>query len=83
MPAWAARICAKLSAAKGRAALAPMEVPASYVEVPPDTPAGPPHNVAALYRRLGKAVRSGSKVEPDFDHAVNRHRLIDAIAAGG
>lgn len=72
----------KLSGAKGKAAPAPMEVPASYVEVPADTPAGPPHNVAALYRRLGKAIRDGSAVDPDFDHAVKRHRLIDAIARG-
>jgi predicted dehydrogenase len=72
----------KLTGAKGRAPLAAMEVPPSYVEVPPDTPAGPPRNVAALYRRLGEAIRTGSAVEPDFDHAVKRHRLIDRIAAG-
>jgi predicted dehydrogenase len=73
----------KLMGAKGRAALAAMDVPASYVEVPADTPVGPPRNVAALYRRLGQAVKSGSAVEPDFDHALKRHRLIDAIASGG
>jgi predicted dehydrogenase len=73
----------KLIGAKGRAALAPMDVPASYIEVPADTPAGPPNNVAALYRRLGKAIRTGSAVEPDFEHAVKRHRLIDRIASGG
>jgi predicted dehydrogenase len=73
----------KLMAAQGRAALAPMEVPASYAEVPADMPAGPPHNVGALYRRLGRAVATGSKVEIDFDHAVTRHHMIDAIAAGG
>ena len=69
--------------AKGKAPLAPMDVPASYVEVPADTPAGPPHNVAALYRRLGRCHPDKSAVEPDFGHAVKRHRLIDAIAAGG
>jgi predicted dehydrogenase len=73
----------KLMGATGRAAPAAMEVPVSYIEVPADTPAGPPNNVAALYRRLGKAMRSGSAVDPDFDHAVERHRLIDAIASGG
>ncbi|MFO1306276.1 MAG: Gfo/Idh/MocA family oxidoreductase [Burkholderiales bacterium] len=73
----------KLSGAKGRAAPAPMEVPASYVDVPAGTPAGPPHNVAALYRRLGNALRSGAPVDPGFDHAVERHRLIDRIARGG
>jgi predicted dehydrogenase len=73
----------KLMGAQGRAAIAPMEVPASYDEVPADMPAGPPHNVGALYRRLAHAIATGSKVEPDFDHAVMRHRTIDAIAAGG
>ncbi len=68
-----------LMGAQGKAALARMEVPSSYVEVPSDTPAGPPRNVAALYRRLGNAITSGSAVEPDFEHAVRRHRLIDAV----
>ncbi len=65
--------------AQGKGAMAPIEVPASYVEVPADTPSGPPHNVAHLYRRLAKAMRDGTQVEPDFDHALKRHRLIDAI----
>lgn len=68
-----------LMGAQGRAALAPMEVPASYAEAPPDTPAGPPRNVAALYRRLGKAVTGATSAEPDFEHAVTRHRLMDTI----
>ena len=71
-----------LMGAQGRGNLAPMAVPASYQEVPAETPAGPPHNVAALYRRLANAIRSGAKIEPDFDHAVKTHRLIDAIAKG-
>ncbi len=69
----------KLSGAKGRAALAPMEVPAAYAEAPSDTPAGPPTNVAALYRRLGKAVTNATSAEPDFEHAVVRHTLMDTI----
>lgn len=68
-----------LSGAQGRAPLAPMPVPASFVEVPADTPVGPPHNVAALYRRLANAIRTGVAAEPDFEHAVRRHRLMDAI----
>ena len=69
----------KLMGAKGKAPLAPMEVPARYVEVPEETPAGPPHNVAHLYRRFATAIRNNAAVEPGFDHAVKRHRLIDAI----
>ncbi len=68
-----------LSGAKGRAALAPMEIPPAYGEVPPETPAGPPNNVAHLYRRLANAIRDKRPVEPDFAAAVQRHQLIDAI----
>jgi predicted dehydrogenase len=68
-----------LTGAKGRAKPAPIEVPASYNEVPRETPAGPPHNVAHLYRRLAAAIGSNTAPDPDFDHAVRRHRLIDAI----
>ena len=69
----------RIMGARGKGPLAPVEVPAHYVEVPADTPAGPPHNVAHLYRRLAKAIRDNRPVEPDFDHALKRHRLIDAI----
>jgi predicted dehydrogenase len=70
----------RLLGAHGRGPLAPMEVPASYTEAPPDTPPGPPTNVAALYRRLAVAVRGGAAAEPGFDIGVKRQRLIDAIA---
>jgi predicted dehydrogenase len=69
-----------LMGAKGGAALAVMETPQRYVEVPPDTPKGPPNNVAHLYRRFARAIRTGTAMEPDFEHALRRHRLIDAIA---
>lgn len=61
------------------APLAPMPVPSRFTEVPPGTPAGPPHNVGHLYLRMAHAIRNGTPVEPDFDVAVKRHRLIDAI----
>jgi predicted dehydrogenase len=32
-----------------------------------------------MYVRLADAIESGEPVNPDFDHAVRRHRLIDAI----
>lgn len=69
----------RLVGAKGRGKLEPMEVPARYVEVPADTPAGPPHNVAHLYLRLAQAIRSNADVHPSFDDGVRRHHLIDAI----
>jgi predicted dehydrogenase len=72
-----------LMGAGGTSPLAPMPVPPEYIECPPDTPAGPPRNVAALYRRLAAAIRTGTAAEPDFEHALRRHRLIDAIAQSG
>ena len=70
--------------AKGKAALAPMDVPASYVEVAARH-AGrtTPQRRGAIPQAWEVAIRTRSTVEPDFGHAVKRHRLIDAIAAGG
>ena len=68
-----------LNGSTGRGKLQPMEVPATYTEIPAETPAGPPRNVAALYRRLKTAIADGPRVEPDFEHALTRHRMIDAI----
>jgi predicted dehydrogenase len=70
----------KLMGAQGKSALAPMPTPAHYVEVPPETPPGPPQNVAHLYRRFARAIDGGAPVESDFEHGLKRHRLIDAIA---
>jgi predicted dehydrogenase len=70
----------RLMGSKGKAPMAPIETPAHYIEVPADTPAGPPNNVAHLYRRLAKGIADGGAVAPDFDHALKRHRLIDTIA---
>ena len=56
-----------------------MEIPASYRAVPDATPAGPPNNVAHLYRRLATAIRDGTDVDPDFAAGLARHRFMDAI----
>lgn len=69
----------RLSGAQGKAPLAAMDVPASYCEAPPETPAGPPQNVAHLYRRFATAIREGTPATPDFATGLARHRLMDAI----
>lgn len=56
-----------------------MPIPASYRWVPTDTPGGSPYNVAQLYQKLGESIRNGTPMHPGFDHAVIRHRMIDAI----
>jgi hypothetical protein len=48
-------------------------------------PPGPPRNVAQAYARAANAFGSGAGFEVDFDLAVTRHKLIDAIerSSGG
>jgi predicted dehydrogenase len=65
--------------ARGKAAMAPMPIPAKYRLVPEGTPGGPPYNVAQAYARSGDALRGKGTFEVDFDLAVQRHRLVDAI----
>lgn len=53
--------------------------PASYRLAPADMPQSPAVNVAQAYARYAAAVESGATPTPDFDHAVVRHALIDAL----
>jgi predicted dehydrogenase len=73
------RDASELRGAQGSAPLAPLPVPDRYLEVPASTPVGPPRNVGHLYLRMAQAIREGKAAQPDFDVAVARHRLIDAI----
>ena len=56
-----------------------MPSPDKYKLAPEGTPAGPPCNVAQAYARAADALRGGGSFDVDFDLAVQRHRLIDAI----
>ena len=56
-----------------------LPIPSSLSQVPDTVPEGPPFNVAQMWTRFGEAIRTGKRAEPDFDSAVSRHRLIDAI----
>ena len=58
---------------------ADLPVPEYYRWVPASVPPGPPLNVAQLYSRLAANIRDGNPSGPDFDAAVIRHRLLDAI----
>jgi predicted dehydrogenase len=68
-----------LHAGKGKEAMAPLPVPAKYRFAPEGTPAGQPYNVAQAYARATDALRGGKSFDVDFDLAVQRHKLIDAI----
>jgi predicted dehydrogenase len=59
--------------------LADMPVPAKYRWVPAGVPQGSPYNVAQLYAKLAEAIRDGKSVEPGFEAAVARHRMLDMI----
>ena len=62
--------------------LADLLIPESYRWVPPAVPAGLPFNVAQLYMRMSDDIREGRPVSPDFDVAVKRHQLLDAVQRG-
>ncbi|MBI3742710.1 MAG: Gfo/Idh/MocA family oxidoreductase [Chloroflexi bacterium] len=57
-----------------------VDVPRDLTLVPDSMPKGPPYNVGQLYRRLAEAIRTGGDVQPNFDYAVRRLRMLDAIA---
>ncbi len=69
----------QMHAGKGKEPMAPMSVPAKYSFVPAGTPSGQPFNVAQAYARAAEALRGGRPFDVDFDLAVRRHKLIDAI----
>ena len=50
-----------------------------YLLTPVDMAAGPGRNVAQAYTRFANAMRSGKVVAPNFDDAITRHTLIDAM----
>ncbi|MGH8648879.1 MAG: Gfo/Idh/MocA family protein [Burkholderiales bacterium] len=40
---------------------------------------GRAYDVGQMWVKFAEAIRGGARVEPDFDHAVRRHRMLDAI----
>ena len=69
----------QMHAGKGKESMAPLPVPAKYSFVPASTPSGQPYNVAQAYARAADALRGGPSFDVDFNLAVQRHKLIDAI----
>ena len=72
----------ELRGARGGEGLAVLEPPERFRLAPESVPVGPASNVAQAYARLAEALGSGAsggRYEPDFEHAVRRHRLIAAI----
>ena len=70
----------KLLGARGDGTgLEEIAIPDRLTSVPREVSSGEPFNVAQLYRSLAGAIREGRDAQPDFDLAVTRHRLLDAI----
>jgi predicted dehydrogenase len=69
----------QMHAGKGKEPMASMPVPSKYKLAPEGTPGGGPYNVAQAYTRLADALRAGRSFDVDFNLAVQRHKLIDAI----
>jgi predicted dehydrogenase len=69
----------QMHAGQGKESMAAMPVPAQYKLAPDGTPAGQPYNVAQAYARAADALRGSRSFDVDFNLAVRRHQLIDAI----
>jgi predicted dehydrogenase len=63
----------------GETQLAELPIPDVLTNVPGEVPLGAPFNVAQMYRSLGQAIRESGEAMPDFDLAVERHKLLAAI----
>ena len=69
----------QMHAGRGKEPMASMPVPSKYKLAPEGTPGGPPYNVAQAYTRMADALGAGRSFDVDFNLAVQRHKLIDAI----
>jgi len=69
----------QVSGGKGKEPMVSMPVPTKYRVAPEGTPGGPSYNVAQAYARATDALRGGPSFEVDFDLALRRHTMIDAI----
>lgn len=59
--------------------LSEIQVPETYRQVANAVPPGPPFNIARAYVQLAEDMRNGSTRMPTFEHALIRHRLLEAV----
>jgi predicted dehydrogenase len=65
---------------KDDAKLQELPIPERLKWVPDEVrQSGPGYDVGQMWVNFSQAIRSGKNVEPDFDFAVRRHRMLDAI----
>jgi predicted dehydrogenase len=68
-----------ISISKPRGSAADLPVPGRFSPIPAAVPAGPPRNVAVLYREFARAISYGQPAAPDFVTAVRYHQLLENI----
>jgi predicted dehydrogenase len=68
-----------LVGAQGNDPLGELPVPKRLRFVPEAVPFGPPQNVAQAYVRMAEAIDEGKPLAPNFDDALQIHRLLKAI----
>jgi len=66
-------------AGQGQQPMAVMPIPSKYRIAPEAVASGPPANVAQAYARAADALRGAGSFDVDFELAVQRHKLIDAV----
>ncbi|MFH1141217.1 MAG: Gfo/Idh/MocA family oxidoreductase [Chloroflexota bacterium] len=61
-------------------AMQELPVPDRLTWVPQEVQnAGSAYEVGQMWVNFAKAIRTNTKIDPDFDHAVRRHKMLDAI----
>jgi predicted dehydrogenase len=69
-----------MGARKDDAGLQELPIPERLKWVPEEVRGlGPSYDVGQMWVKFAEAIRTHAPVEPDFDAAVRRHKLLDAI----
>ena len=68
-----------IAALRGNGPAEDLPVPARISPLSAGVPAGPPRNVALVYRELARAIAEDRAAEPDFATAVRYHELVDSV----
>ncbi len=68
-----------LGGQKDDKALQELPVPERCKRVPEALQNGPAYDVGQMWVEFAEGIRTGSNIGSDFDHAVRRHRTLDAI----
>ena len=70
-----------LGGRKDDKALQPLPIPDRLKWVPQEVQKlEEPYDVGQMWANFAKAIRGDTRIEPDFDSAVRRHRMLDAIS---